>query len=109
MVLRLVKIYLVLSTLAVVAWLGLGIYISLEHNPQAEYCDYYVERHEANYVSQGEPCRIRLNALVFEFGTIFLVVTGALHSPAYLYFLVRRIRKRRAKHPPVRGSFPRPD
>ncbi len=97
MVLRLVKFYLLLSTLAVVAWLGLGIYISLEHNPQATYCDYNIEKEEAIYVSQGEPCRIRLNVLVFEFGTIFLVVTAALHSPAYLYFLVRRIRKRRAE------------
>ncbi len=97
MVLRLAKFYVLLSTLAVVAWLGLGIYISLEHNPQAEYCDYYVEIHKANYVSQGEPCRIRLNVLVYGFGTIFLVVTAALHSPAYLYFLVRRIRKRQAE------------
>ncbi len=97
MVLRLVKFYLLLSTLAVVAWFGLGIYISLDHNPQATYCDYNVERREANYISQGEPCRIRLDVLVSELGPLFLIVTAALHSPAYVYFLVRRIRKRRAE------------
>ncbi len=97
MVLRLVKIYLVLSTLIVAALFGFVIYVNLEHNPQAEFCDYYVERHEANYVSQGEPCSIRLMVVAFQFGLPCLVVTAAPHSPAYLYFLVRRVRKRRAK------------
>ncbi len=97
MVLRLVKFYLVLSTLVVAALFGFIIYVNLEHNPQAEFCDYYVERHEANYVSQGEPCRIRLVVVAFQFGLPFLIVTAAVHSPAYLYFLVRRIRRRRAE------------
>ncbi len=97
MVLRLVKIYLVLSTFVVAAFFGVVIHAHLDHNPQAEYCDYNVERHEANYVSQGEPCRIRLMVVSLQFGRPFLVVTAALHSPAYLYFLVRRIRKRRAE------------
>ncbi len=97
MLLRLVNVYLVVSTLLVTTWFGLGIYISLDHNPQATYCDYNVERREANYISQGEPCRIRLDVLVSELGPLFLIVMAALHSPAYLYFLVRRIRKRRAE------------
>ncbi len=97
MVLRLVKFYLVLSTLVVAALFGFIIYVNLEHNPQAEFCDYYVERHEANYVSQGEPCRIRLDVLVSELGPLFLIVMAALHSPAYVYFLVRRVRRRRAE------------
>ncbi len=97
MVLRLVKFYLVLSTFVVAALFGFIIYVNLEHNPQSEFCGYYVERHEANYVSQGEPCRIRLMVVAFQFGLPFLIVTGVLHSPAYVYFLVRRIRKRRAE------------
>ncbi len=98
MVLRLVKFYLVLSTLVVAALFGFVIYVNLEHNPEATFCDYYVEKHWTNYVNKsGEHCRIRLGIVSIYFGLPFLVVTAALHSPAYLYFLVRRVRRRRAE------------
>ncbi len=67
MVLRLVKFYLVPSTLVVAALFGFIIYVNLEHNPQAEFCDYYVEKHWANYVkSNGEQCRIRGNVIALQ-------------------------------------------
>lgn len=98
MVLRLVKIYLVLSTLIAAAFSGVFVYTNLEHNPEATFCDYYVEKHWTNYVNKsGEHCRIRLGIVSIYFGLPFLVVTVALHSPAYLYLLVRRVRRRRAK------------
>ncbi len=98
MVLRLVKVYLVLSTLIAAAFSGVFVYTNLEHNPEATFCDYYVEKHWTNYVkSNGEHCRIRLGMVSIYFGLPFLVVTAALHSPAYLYFLVRCIRRRRAE------------
>ncbi len=98
MVLRLVKIYLVLSTLVVVVLFWFIVYVNLEHNPQEAFCDYDVEKHWANYVkSNGEQCRIRGNVIALQFGVPFLILTAAVHSPAYLYFLVRRIRKRRAE------------
>ena len=98
MVLRLVKIYLVLSTLIAAAFSGVFVYTNLEHNPQETFCEYEVEKHWTNYVNKsGEHCRIRLGIVSLYFGLPFLVVTAALHSPAYLYLLVRRIRKRPAK------------
>ena len=100
MVTRLVKIYLVLSTVVLFILVLGDVRKALEHNPQGTYCDYYVEDHWANYVKRsGEQCRIRLWAIASEFGVLLLIAIGVVHSPAYLYFLVRHIRKRRAKPP----------
>ncbi len=97
MILRLVKIYLVLSFLAVFVWMGAVARKTLDHNSQAAYCNYNVEKSEANYVVYDEPCRIRIGVLAHQFGLGFLIITGVLHSPTYLYLLVRYIRRRRRK------------
>lgn len=96
MLYRIVLIYLVLSTLAVTAYIGLGAYIALEQNPSAVYCDYDVAPGEANYTNDSGPCRIRL-FLLKESGVILVVILLVVQFPAYLYLLVRRFRRRRRK------------
>ena len=96
MVFRFIKIYLVLTALIVAALSSVFIYANLEHNPQGVFCDYNVEPHWTNYVnSSDEQCRIRVGIVAVYFSLPFLIGTVALHSPVYLYFLVRYLRRRR--------------
>ena len=100
MLLRVIKIYLVLSTVILVSWAGLGAYVALEHNPQSVYCNYAVDESEANYVAQGVPCRIRFGALLQVFGLTTLAIAATAQLPAYVYFLARYVRKARSKAKP---------
>ena len=95
MMMRLLKVYLVLTVLAVFYWLGTGFYYLLQHNAQQSYCVYSVEKDEANYEVDGLPCRIRFDVLFYQFGAMSLIYIGVLHSPVYLYLLVRFFRRRR--------------
>lgn len=98
---RLIKIYLVLTALIIAALSGVFIYANLEHNAQGVFCDYNVEPHWINYVnSSGEQCRIRVGIVAKYFSLPFLIGTLALHSPVYLYFLVRYFRRRRHESRP---------
>ena len=99
MLLRVIKIYLVLSTVILVSWVGLGAYIGLEHNPQSAYCEYAIDEGEANYVAHGVPCRIRLDEMA-KLGAFLLLTLAVFQGPVYLYFLARYVRKARSKAKP---------
>ncbi len=99
MLLRVIKIYLVLSTVVLFAWVGLGAYIALERNVQSSYCDYAIDEGEANYVAHGVPCRIRLDEMA-KLGAFLLLTLAVFQGPVYLYFLVRYICRARSKPKP---------
>jgi hypothetical protein len=100
MLLRVVKIYLVLSTIVIFSLAGFAAYTGLKLNPQSVYCNYAVDESEANYVAQGVPCRVRFGALLQVFGLTTLAIAATAQLPAYVYFLVRYIRRARSKPKP---------
>jgi len=100
MLLRIVKIYIVLSTIVILSLAGFAAYTGLKLNPQSVYCDYAVDESEANYVAYGVPCRIRFGTLFRVFGLTSLIIMAFVQLPAYFYFLARYVRKARSKAKP---------
>jgi hypothetical protein len=64
-------------------------YAALEHNPQEEFCAYVSAHVSSNYISNGEPCRIKWR----ETGLIFAVwfgVQAVVFSIAHVLWKGRR-------------------
>ena len=97
---RYAKIYLSATSFLFPIWIGLGMYIGLEHNSMGEYCDYGAPKKWAYYTSQGEPCRPRHFVILKEFVVFTAVILLPVQVPAYVYFVARAIVRRRRTQAP---------
>ena len=107
--LHIVHVYLVLSAIAVLVWIGMGAAFGVDHNAGATYCNYYVKGYpgldpeglpEANWSIAGDPCRLRAWNIFSLYGVLALIFLAAVQSPAYLFLIVRYVFRRR------RGALP---
>ena len=98
---RIVQVYLVLSAILFLSWIGFTALLDTSDiNPGAIYCDYHVagqpgaggERFpEANWAALGGPCRLRIGGIVAEFGPIYLNFLVMFQWPAYMYLIIRHL------------------
>ena len=96
---RIVQVYVVLSAILLLAWIGhTALFNASDDNPRAVYCDYHVTGQpgaggerlpEANWAALGGPCRLRIGAIVAEFGPIYLNFLVRFQWPAYMYLIIR--------------------
>lgn len=99
MILRLLQTYLALSVIAVLIYIGFAGRAGLDHNKDAQYCDYYVSAEEANFHIGDDRCRIRPWFYV-KMGLIAAIILVIIQSPAYVCLIVRHIYvRRRSKKP----------
>lgn len=105
-----VRVYLIITFVAVGAVAALGVAASLDHNPQQEYCVYSVDPRDVDITSSGTPCRFERGTYYLQFGSVSAIFLGVLQTPAYLLLLVAyaRAKRRRTYFGELNQNFWRP-
>lgn len=106
MIKRCVKVYVIVTSVMFAIWVGLAMYMGLEENGMADYCDYSAPKEWAYYTSQGEPCRPRHFFILKETVLLMATILLPVQSPAYGYFVISAVvRRRRTQAPNPRESM----
>ena len=81
-------------------WVGAGMYMGLEENSMPEFCDYGAPPEWEYYTSQGEPCRPRHFLIAKKIVLFTVTILLPLEPPAYGYFVIGAIVRRRRTQAP---------
>ena len=95
MIRRWVKAYVIVTSVVFTLWVGLAVYIGLEENTMAKYCDYGAPKKWEYYTSQGVPYRPRHHVILKEIAVVTATILIPLQFPAYMYFMILAIVRRR--------------
>lgn len=88
------KIYLRVSTVAVMLWSAFMVYVFIGDGKDGEFCDYTQDLNNYHIIVDGEPCLLQWYILFvfFYVVTIFLV---PVQTPVWiLFFLLKRCSKK---------------
>ena len=104
MIKRCVRVYVIVTSVMLTIWVGAGMYMGLEENTMAEFCDYGAPPEWEYYSSQGDPCRPRLFVIAKEIVVLTVGILLPLQSPAYGYFVINAIVRRRRMRASMRSG-----
>jgi len=78
----LLAIYLLCSTVLIFVWIGLGTVAAIDHNKDAEYCDYSAAPPGYTNFISGQDCTIRWGYIFAKHGLVIIAVSLITQSPA---------------------------
>ena len=97
----LLAIYLLCTTVLIFVWIGLGTVAAIDHNKDAEYCDYSAAPPGYTNFISGQDCKIRWGYIFAKHGLVIIAVSLITQSPAFgaVWWIRRRYSIERGASP----------